>query len=197
MRELELKGVVPDERLARDRIEADGATLVFEGELLDRRYDMPERPLTAGDRVLRLRVERAHGRERAVLAFKGPASLAHGYKLREEVGTNVEHPATMHDILCAIGYSVTREIDREVAVYALHGAVVRFERYPRMDVLVEVEGDPATIERAIASLGIPRVAFTPDALAVFVRAYEQRTGSRGAICRRELAGDFRYQVDDG
>ena len=197
MRELELKGVVADERRARDRIEADGATLVFEGELLDRRYDMPTRPLTALDHVLRLRVERAHGRQRAVFAYKGPASLADGYKLREELGTGVEDPSTMHEILCAIGYAVTREIDREVAVYALHGAVVRFERYPRMDVLVEVEGDAPKIEQAIASLGIPRGAFTPDALAVFVREYERRTGARAAICRRELAGDFRYEIDDG
>ena len=196
MREVELKGVVPDERATRDRLEGAGATLVFEGELSDRRYDAPGRPLTACDHVLRLRVERAHGWERGVVAFKGPASLDGDYKVREELATVVEHPDAMHEILVSLGYAVTREIDRDVAVYALHGAVVRFERYPRMDVLVEVEGDPQAIERAIGLLGIPRAHFTSAALSLFVRDFEGRTGQRAAICRRELSGDFRFQLDD-
>lgn len=196
MREIELKGVVPDERAARALIEADGATLVFEGDFLDRRYDTPRRDLAMSDRVLRLRYQRASGSESAVLAFKGAASVEGGYKVREELGTGVERANTMHDILSALGYIITREIDREVAVYVHYGAVVRFERYPRMDVLVEVEGEPDAIERAIEALRIPREHFTADALAAFVHAYEERTGARAAICQSELTGEFRYPLDD-
>jgi hypothetical protein len=76
---------------------------------------------------------------------------------------------------------VTKAIDRHVVQYQLPGAVVRFERYPRMDDLVEVEGDPAAIERAIATLGLPRDGFTADGLATFARRYEQRTGVSARI----------------
>ncbi|MFN8666596.1 MAG: class IV adenylate cyclase [Gemmatimonadaceae bacterium] len=196
MREVELKAVVPDEEAARRRLLAAGAIAVFEGALIDRRYDTADRSLTQRDLVLRLRVQQTAASVRGVLEFKGAASIVDGYKVREEVGTSVDDPAVLASILEALGYRVTREVDREVAVFSVAGATVRLERYPRMDVLVEVEGAPEAIERAIAILGIPREAYTAEPLVAFVARYEARTGARGAICQRELADDFRYRVDD-
>lgn len=95
-----------------------------------------------------------------------------------------------------LGYVVTREIDREIIQYAFNTAMIRFERYPRMDTLVEIEGDPTAIEQAITATGLPRETFTTDRLPDFVRAYESRTGVRAALCQRELAGDYRYSVRD-
>jgi hypothetical protein len=66
---------------------------------------------------------------------------------------------------------------------------VRFERYPRLDDLVEVEGDPAAIERAISALGMPRAGYTADRLADFVARFEARTGMRAATCDDDLAGE--------
>ena len=86
------------------------------------------------------------------------------------------------------------EIDRDVSQYTLDDATVRFERYPRMDVLVEVEGAPAAIERAIERLELPRSEFSAARLPEFVARYEARTGARAALCDRELAGDFTFQV---
>ena len=196
MREIELKGVVDDEAGCRARLVAAGGHLVFEGELTDRRYDTPTRALFARDEVLRLRVARGAEGERARIEFKGRASFPDGYKLREEIGTSVGEAATMHAILGGAGFLVTREIDRHIASFDFEGTMVRFERYPRMDVLVEVEGEPERIERAIAVLGIPRAAFTTDRLADFVRRYELRTGGRAAVSARELEGDYRFLVDD-
>ncbi|MEP7348297.1 MAG: hypothetical protein ABI877_23730, partial [Gemmatimonadaceae bacterium] len=87
-------------------------------------------------------------------------------------------------------------IDREARVYDLDGAHVRFERYPRMDLLVEVEGDPAAIERAIAVLALPRSSFTTERVSAFVSRYEARTGMRAAISEREARGDFRDSLSD-
>lgn len=196
MREIELKGVVPDEVEAQRRLESKGASLVFDGSLADRRYDTADRALARRDEVLRLRLESRNGSRRARLDFKGPASSYEGYKLREETSTPVEDHDALHVILGSLGYVVTREIDREVRIYVIGGATVRFERYPRMDVLVEVEGEPPAIESAIASLGLPRSGFTTERLASFVARYEARTGRRAAICARELDGDFRFRLDD-
>jgi len=132
----------------------------------------------------------------ASLDWKGPTEYAGGYKVREELSTEVSDPEALASILEGLGYHVTREIHRQIAQYELHGAVVRFEQYPRMDVLVEVEGAPEAIERAIAALAIPREAFTSERLPAFVARYEARTGRRAALCDRELAGDFRFSVSD-
>ena len=196
MREIELKGVVEDEVTSRKRIVAAGARLVFEGELTDRRYDMPNASLFARDEVLRLRVVRGADGERARLEFKGAASFPDGYKVREEIGTSVDDAETLHDILCATGFVVTREVDRHIASFDLEGTMIRFERYPKMDLLVEVEGEPEQIERAIAVLGIPRASFTTECLADFVKRFEARTGVRAAVSKREMSGDFRYHSDD-
>ena len=45
MREVELKGIVPDEAAARARVEAAGGELAFAGRLEDRRYDSTPRGL--------------------------------------------------------------------------------------------------------------------------------------------------------
>jgi adenylate cyclase class IV len=197
VRETELKSVVPDERACAERLAGAGARLVFEGAIEDRRFDSRTGALRARDVVLRVRVERdAGGGARARLDWKGPASFEHGYKHRDEIGVGVESAEALAAILERLGYVVTREIDRRVATFDLTGATVRFERYPKMDTLVEVEGAPEAIERAIAVLALPRAGFTTDRLADYVARYEARTGARAAICEREARGDYRYAIDD-
>jgi hypothetical protein len=65
-----------------------------------------------------------------------------------------------------------------------------------MDDLVEVEGTPEQIERAIEVLGLPRDGFTTDRLPDFVKRYEARTGNRAAISTAELAGDASFDVSN-
>lgn len=196
MREVELKGVVPDLAAAREALQRAGARPVLAGTLVDRRYDTPAFGLRARDEVLRVRITRGSGTVEARIEFKGPATYPDGFKVREEVGTAVGDVDVLEQILSSLGLRISREIEREVEVFELPGATVRFETYPRMDVLVEVEGDPDAIEQAIAATGIARDAYTTDRLADFVLRYEARTGQRAALCARELHGDFHYRIDD-
>jgi adenylate cyclase class IV len=198
MREVELKGYATSDAEAeasRRRLEAAGAELVYEGRLEDRRYDMPDKTLALRDHVLRLRVYRG---ERVVtsLDFKGPTGYADGFKVREELTVGADDPVALARILESLGYVITREIDRQIAQYTLAGAVVRFERYPRMDILIEVEGTPEAIERAIVALDLPRERFTAERLPDFVLKFESRTGERAALCDREVDGEYRYSASD-
>jgi hypothetical protein len=99
-------------------------------------------------------------------------------------------------ILDRLGLVVTMRIDRDIWQYELRHAIVRFERYPRMDDLVEVEGSPAAIEAAIGALGLPRESFTTERLPDFARRFEARTGQIAALSDAELAGTVRYDVDN-
>ena len=195
MLEFELKSVVDDVAARRARVEAAGGRLVYEGRLEDRRYDTPDRALARRDEVLRVRVYRDRDGPRASVDWKGPTAYDGGYKVREEL-TAPAGDGRLEAILVRLGYVVTRAIDREIAQYELHGATVRFERYPRMDDLVEVEGTPDAIERAIAALDMPREGFTSERLPEFVGRYERRTGARAALCDAELAGTASYSVSD-
>lgn len=196
MLEVELKSVVDDVPRRRAAVEAAGATLVFSGRLEDRRYDTADRSLTARDHVLRVRTYRdVHG-ERAQLDFKGPTRREQGYKLREEIEAKFDDPRALVTILEQLGYEVTIAIDREILQYTLFGAMVRFEKYPRMDDLVEVEGSPEQIEQAIAALGLPREGFTSERLPDFARRFEARTGTSAALSHGALAGIEGFDVSN-
>jgi adenylate cyclase class IV len=189
MREVELKAVLDSWNDRRALILKAGATLVFAGRLEDRRYDAEDRSLAARDIVLRLRIYRNADGARAELEFKGATSYERGYKVREEVGSTVSDPESVALILAGLGYVVTRAIDREIEQFELDETIVRFERYPRMDDLVEVEGEPDALERAIATLGLPRATFTAERLTDFAARYEARTGQRAALADSELSGN--------
>jgi adenylate cyclase class IV len=198
MREVELKSVVDDVAMRRRAAADGGGSLVFEGRLEDRRYDTPDGALTGRDEVLRTRTYRvADGETRTSLDWKGPRTIEQGYRVREEQSITVDSLETLELMLGRLGFRVTKAIDRHIIQFDLHGAVVRFERYPRMDDLVEVEGEPSAIERAIALLGMQRAEFNGDSLADFARRYEKRTGVAAALSDADLPVDSRRVQADG
>jgi adenylate cyclase class IV len=188
--ELELKAVIPDPEALRARLLAAGAALRFGGRMSDRRYDRPGGELSLRDQVLRVRTfhradgHGADGHATAILGWKGPVERSpEGYRRRAEIELPVGggERGAPHALLAALGYEVVHAIDREVEVYELEGATLRIERYPRMDPLLEIEGSPAAIERAVEATGIPRAEFTADSLTEFVRRYELRSGHPAAL----------------
>ncbi len=177
-RELELKAVVGDPASLAARLEKAGAKRTFRGVMRDRRYDLPGRELLSRDQVLRVRsFEPVSGSDaRAELTWKGPTRRTNGYKEREELQLDVADAAAVGEIFTRLGYEVSDAIDRCVEYYEAAGAAVRIEWYPRMDVLVEVEGTPADIEKAVVATGIARTEFSADRLLDFAGRYRQRTG---------------------
>ncbi len=190
--ELEVKARVEDPDALVQALETAGARLEYHGEMIDRRYDRDNR-LSRRDEVLRLRVYRPAGESPStatpgVLGWKGKVQRRRGYRRREEWETRVADAEAVLAILERLGFEVVLRVDRRIAQYTLHGATIRVEWYPKMDVLVEVEGAPQAIERAVAATGLPRERFLPESLPYFVRAYERRTGARARLAQRGGGG---------
>jgi predicted adenylyl cyclase CyaB len=196
MREVELKSIVEDVSATRRIVEKAGGILLYEGKLIDLRYGDESGALLRQDHVVRVRVYEGDGDVEGHLDWKGPTHYEDGYKVREEITTSVGDPDALARILENLGLHVVRDIERTIAQYSLEGAVVRFEEYPRMDSLVEVEGEPDAIERAIRALGLERKGFTSERLPDFVSRFEARTGQRAALTARELAGSYRFRPED-
>jgi len=195
MREVELKSVVDDIAQRRATVEAVGGRLEFSGRLLDVRFDLPDRSLALRDHVLRLRLYDG-GTRQASLDWKGETFYEQGFKVREELSTSVGDYQAVTEILMRLGFVPTIEIDRQIAQYELCGATVRFEEYPDMDPLVEVEGTPEAIEQAIVAIGLSRHGFTSERLPEFMARFEARTGRRAALSKAELAGYRQYRPED-
>ena len=188
-RELELKAVVRDAAALEKRLDAAKAPCTFRGLMRDRRYDRPDRLMLARDEVLRVRTfePSGTGEAHAELTWKGATKRTLGYKEREELQFAVADAAAVAAVLERLGFEVSDAIDRCVAYYRAGKAVVRIEWYPRMDVLAEVEGAPAEIEKAVAATGIPRDAYTADRLLDFAARYRTRTGTE-PVLRLDLLG---------
>ena len=180
--ELEVKTRVDDPATLARVLRDAGAELVFRGTMVDRRFDR-EHTLEARDEVVRLRLyQPADGTEPwGVLGWKGPAGKRGAYRHRAEAETRVDDPDVALTVLARLGLEVTLRIDREIEQYRLGDAVLRVERYPGMDTLLEVEGPPPAIERAIAATGLARATFLAESLPYFVSKYEQRTGQRARL----------------
>jgi len=186
--ELEVKTRVDDPAALARTLRAAGAELVFRGDMVDRRFDQ-QGTLEARDEVIRLRLYRpADGAEPwGVLGWKGPVNSQGAYRRRAEAETRVDDPDAAVTLLQHLGLEVSLRIDREIEQYRLGDAVLRLERYPGMDTLLEVEGPPAAIERAIAATGLSRATFLPESLPYFVAAYERRTGQRARLAAPDVA----------
>jgi len=161
----------------RARLLAAGARPGFSGLMLDRRFDR-DGVLLARDEVLRLRTYRdPNGAETNWIGWKGPTGITReGYKERRELEYRLEGKTPPDALLEALGYRVSLRIDRRVEYFELERASVRLEWYPRMDVLMEVEGDPQGIETALTACGLPRSAYSAESLTAFADRYQQRTG---------------------
>lgn len=186
MTETELKAVVDDLALRRRLVEEGGGVLEKEGYLQDRRWDTEAESISLRDHVLRIRVFSGRPGAEASLEWKGPTRAENGYKLREEISTTIADAAALSEMMERLGLQVTRTIDRDIVQFRLRGATVRFETYPRMDVLVEVEGTTTQIEEAVAVIGLPRASYTADSLPEFMARYARRTGKRPVVCAADL-----------
>jgi adenylate cyclase class IV len=187
--ELEVKARILHVPALQHALRLAGARLEFRGTMIDRRYDRDHR-LEAVDQVLRLRTYRpARGRGWGVLTWKGPVSTRGAYRHRAELETEVPDPAAVARVLEALGFSVTLQIDRRIELWRLgrgrgkQGATMRIERYPEMDTLLEVEGAPQAIERAVRATGLPREQFLAESLPYFQAEYERRTGRPAVLSR--------------
>jgi len=186
MVERELKAAVADPGAVRARLAAAGARVRFEGYMSDRRFDRAGE-LTTRDEVLRIREYRgADGSSRVKVAWKGPTAVEAGHKVRPEHEFEAAEAEAVRIVIEALGYRQVHQVDRYVEYYELGDAIVRLEWYPRMDVLMEVEGTAVAIDQSIAALGLGRDEYRADSLAAFVGRYEVRTGSRAAVSLVEL-----------
>lgn len=189
--EIELKAVVPDPAALRQALDDAGAVLRFHGMMRDRRLDRSGE-LTGQDQVLRIRrwMDEEGTTDLAEAGWKGPTTQDEaGYKQREEIEFSVDDGTAALALFGSLGYSVVEAIDRYVEVYDVDDTVVRIEWFPRMHVLVEIEGEREGIEAAIARLGLERNSCLADSLATFARRYGEETGQPAILAEDMLQGE--------
>ena len=152
---------------ARPPARRAGAIAGFRGRMTDRRYDRARRARGPRRGAARAHLPPSRRRHRVGARLEGcqRSRSPEGYKQRAGDRAGRAERARRGGRGCSRRAGLRRRctpIDRDVEIYRVDGATVRLERYPRMDPLVEVEGEPDAIERAIGVTGIrPRAPSPP------------------------------------
>ena len=157
---------------ARRKLEELGARLVrdrtFEDNVL---YEREADPLKPARKLLRLCREGG----RALLTFKAPVEGDHVHKVRIEDESGVADPDAVERILAGLGLSPHYRYQKYRTLFELDGLEICLDETP-LGCFIELEGDPAAIDRVAAALG-----YDPDryVLESYVELHERWAGERG------------------
>ena len=88
-----------------------------------------------------------------ILTFKGPARFEQGVKIREEREVLVSSAGEAAAILSGLGFLPGFRYDKRREEWELAGCAVALDETP-IGRFIEIEGNPASIRRALADLGL-------------------------------------------
>jgi adenylate cyclase class 2 len=142
---------------------------VFESNVL---FDTPERKLREASQLLRLR----RVGDRCTLTYKG-AGAAGKHKSREEIETGVGDEANMALVFSRLGYAPVFRYEKFRTEYEVRGqgGVVTLDETP-IGVYLEVEGEPAWIDRVAAILGFTEEQYITQSYAALYFEYCREHG---------------------
>lgn len=180
--EIEAKLKVDSLETVEKRLVDCGGSFLRETVQTDRYYDTADRELTRTDKALRLRADVKGGRERFILAYKGPKERD-DYKKRVELETEVSDAETTELLLGALGYAKALAFNKKRRLWQLQGCEVALDELPLLGVFVEIEGpDSDAIARVQAMLGL---SDTPHVAASYACMIAERL-SQLALQTREI-----------
>lgn len=180
--EIEAKLKVDSLDAIERRLAECGGSFLRETIQTDRYYDTADREMTRTDKALRLRADTKGGRERLILAYKGPKEQD-DYKKRVEVELEVSDAGATESLLGALGYVKALAFNKKRRLWELQGCEVALDELPLLGVFVEIEGpNSETIAKVQAMLELSAV---PHIRASYACLIEERL-SQLAIQTREV-----------
>lgn len=169
----------------------------------DTLFDSPGHDLRRRGRLIRIRTERAaplpgqpggnrgsQGASGAILTYKGPAVLSNKrknpgrlrgrYKIKEEAELQITNADEMAAILGALGLRPAFRYEKYRTTYALPGVralKIELDETP-VGIFLELEGEPAAIDRAARLLGYAQKDYLTDSYGALYLADCRRSGRK-------------------
>jgi adenylate cyclase class 2 len=165
--EHEIKVPVASLAAVRARLEAAGAAR-RERETFEENWVLDDGAGSVRSSGCLLRVRRWGAR--AFLTFKGAATFAGGVKTREELETEIADPEAVLKLFAALGFTAVRRYQKHREAWELGGVAVALDRTP-IGAFVELEGPPAAIAEAAATLAIDAAAAVPGSYLALWEAH--------------------------
>ncbi len=139
MYEVEIKVQAAHEQV-RSKLDEHGATRLEQVQQTDTYYDAPHRDFKATDEALRIRREHNRDAETLIhkLTYKGPR-IDDNSKTRIEHEMEIDAPATMDDILTALGFEPAATVEKLRHRYRLGAYTITLDDVTNLGEFVEIE----------------------------------------------------------
>ncbi len=134
MIEVEVKARAPEDMAKR--IAALGATLMVVENHHDLYFNSPQSDFRLSDEALRIRIKE----EGARLTYKGP-KLDQTTKSRLEKTVKIDDPQQMRQILTALGFVLSAQVQKKRTKYSYGGVVLALDEVEGLGSFVEVEAE--------------------------------------------------------
>jgi adenylate cyclase class 2 len=139
--EIEAKMKIDDTDAVRRKLKAAGARHTKKTRETNIFLDTEDRSLLAGDRGLRVRINRdvTTGSEKVIITFKGPRHPG-PLKSRDESELEVASSADAVQLLACIGYRQIISFEKLRESWELMGCKIEIDEVPRIGTFLEIEG---------------------------------------------------------
>jgi adenylate cyclase, class 2 len=145
-----------------------GATAGGEVVQTDYYFDDAESSLAKSDKALRMRKEVQEGKEKTILAYKGPRENGK-FKRRQEVQFGVDNAQQTIALLGALGYEKSLVIQKRRKLWWLEGCEIALDELPQLGTFVEIEGpSEEKIADVQSRLGLAQVPHIKESYAALI-----------------------------
>lgn len=173
-KEVELRAKINNLRKIKDRLDESDLKATEKRLIKDCAFDNPKGEFYEKGIMIRLR---SIEDDKHLFAYKGPSEMKE-YKVREEIELEISDPEKLKKILEQVGLQVTFEMEKMRKTYRGDGCTVELEEYPVLGSFMEIEGDPADIEKMIDKLGMERDKFNSRSLDYYINKKEKEVGEK-------------------
>jgi adenylate cyclase class 2 len=152
MEETEVKILNIDAKAIEKKIISLGGKKIGSYLVKERFYDFPDKRLGSANSILRIRTLG----KTTEFAFKCPVGKIKegtGFKIREEIQTEVSDVKELERIVTSLGLVLVRDMEKKRTSFVLGRAKLEIDVYPGVPPYLEVESDAKTIPKIVEKLG--------------------------------------------
>ncbi|MHA1114903.1 MAG: class IV adenylate cyclase [Candidatus Heimdallarchaeum aukensis] len=109
--------------------------------------------------------------EKYYLTYKGKVDTTQGYKVREELETQIDNGIILNSIFEKIGYKKIREVKKERKYLRYNNCLITIDSFRKIGFVIEIEGIPEDIEKTISLFSLDRKRFKAQTYTDILKLY--------------------------
>ena len=109
--------------------------------------------------------------EKYYLTYKGKVDTSQGYKIREELETQISDGIVLESMFKRMGYKKIREVKKERKFLNYNNCLITIDIFKKIGFVIEIEGTQHDIEKTISFFSLNRQRFKAQTYTDVLKLY--------------------------